>query len=257
MKTTVSLPASALLILLTLSACKVKDYPSSSRPVSHETWDSLLREHVSPEGWVDYPGFIRDSSRLDSYLRLLQRHHPNEKYWGRDERLAYWINAYNAFTVKLIIDHYPVASIKDIKNGIPFVNSVWDIKFIQIEGANYDLNNIEHGIIRAKFNEPRIHFALNCASISCPGLWNRAYAADKLDEQLTRAARDFLSDERKNILSKDKAQLSKIFSWYGMDFKKGGKSVIEYINQYAPVQVDPDAKVEYLEYDWGLNEQGG
>ena len=242
-------------LMLTLSSCRVQDYPSNSRPVTHEIWDSLLQEHVSPAGWVDYPGFIQDSSRLNRYLHLLEGNHPNDKHWSRDERLAYWINAYNAFTVKLIVDHYPVASIKDIKNGIPFVNTVWDIKFIHIEKATYDLNNIEHGIIRPKFNEPRVHFAVNCASVSCPKLSNRAYTADKLDEQLTQAARDFLSDESKNKVSRDKVQLSKIFSWYGGDFKEGGKSIIEYINQYAPVQASPDAKIEYLDYNWSLNEQ--
>ena len=244
-------------LVLALSSCRVQDYASNSRPVTHEIWDSLLQEHVSPEGWVDYPGFIRDSSRFNRYLSLLEGNHPNDKHWSRDERLAYWINAYNAFTVKLIVDHYPVASIKDIKNGIPFVNTVWDIKFIHIEKATYDLNNIEHGILRPKFNEPRIHFAINCASISCPKLSNRAYTADKLDEQLTQAARDFLSDEAKNKLSKGKVQLSKIFSWYGGDFKKNGNSIIEYINQYAPAQVNTDAEIEYLDYDWGLNERGG
>ena len=254
-KTTALFFYSFLALTLTLSSCKVQDYPSNARPVTHEIWDSLVQEHVSPEGWVDYPGFIQDSSRLNRYLHLLEGSHPNDKHWSRDEQLAYWINAYNAFTVKLIVDHYPVASIKDIKNGIPFVNTVWDIKFIQIEQATYDLNNIEHGIIRPKFNEPRVHFAVNCASVSCPKLSNRAYTADQLDEQLTQAARDFLGDESKNKVSKDKVELSKIFSWYGGDFKKGGKSIIEYINQYAPVQASPDAKIEYLDYNWSLNEQ--
>ena len=169
--------------------------------------------------------------------------------------MAYWINAYNAFTVKLIVDHYPVQSIKDIKNGIPFVNTVWDIKFIEIEEAVYDLNNIEHGILRPKFQDPRIHFAVNCASVSCPKLWNRAYTAKGLGEQLDRAARDFLRDERRNVIAEDRVQLSKIFSWYGMDFKKKGKSLIEYLNQYSPVQIQPDAEVDYLEYNWNLNEE--
>ena len=105
MKKIIFFVVQAVIITLALSFCKVKDYPSTSHPVTHELWDSLLREHVSPEGWVDYPGFIQDSSRLNRYLSLLESHHPNDKYWSRGQRLAYWINAYNAFTVKLVMDH--------------------------------------------------------------------------------------------------------------------------------------------------------
>lgn len=235
--------------------CKVQNYPSDSRPVEHHLWDSLLQAHVSDEGWGDYAGFIRDSSRLQAYLELLKNNHPNEKNWSRNQCMAYWINAYNAFTVQLIVDHYPVPGIKDIKNGLPFVNSVWDIKFIEIEGATYDLNNIEHGILRAKFDDPRIHFAVNCASVSCPRLHNRAYTAENLDEELDRAARAFLSDATRNIIQPGKVQLSKIFSWYRMDFKRKGQGVIDYINQYTPVEVDPGAEVKYLDYNWTLNER--
>jgi len=238
-----------------LSGCKVSDYASDSKPVDHRIWDSLLQKHVTAEGLVDYQGFIADSARLNNYLDLLRQHHPNDKHWSRDERLAYWINAYNAFTVKLVADHFPVKSIKDIKNGIPFVNTVWDIKFIKIEGQTYDLNNIEHGIIRPKFDEPRIHFAVNCAARSCPKLYNRAYTAEKLDTQLTQAAEAFLADEGKNEISPNAVRLSKLFTWYGGDFKAGGMSIIEYINRYAPVEVNADAEVSYLEYDWSLNKQ--
>ncbi len=196
------------------SACKVKDYQSDSRPVTHEMWDSLLQQHVSEDGKVNYQGFKRDSVRLNEYLNLLSKNHPSEQNWSREEQLAYWINAYNAFTVKLVVDNYPVQSIKDIKKGIAFVNSVWDIKFIQIEGRSYDLNNIEHGILRPKFKEPRIHFAINCASASCPKLLNRAYKADRLDKQLDEAAQAFLSDPFKNKIAADRIEISKIFSWF-------------------------------------------
>jgi hypothetical protein len=244
-----------LLAGVSANACKVKDYVSDARPVSHALWDSLAREHVNPDGWVDYKGFIRDSARLKAYLDLLSRHHPNNKHWSRDEQMAYWINAYNAFTVKLIVDHYPTESIKDIKRGIPFVNTVWDIKFIRIESATYDLNNIEHGILRPKFKDPRIHFVVNCASISCPKLANHAFTAKALDEQLDRAAREFLADESRNIIREDQVQLSRIFQWYRGDFTRGGKSLITYLNRYAPRRILPTTKIEYLEYDWNLNER--
>ena len=238
------------------NACGVKKFQSSATPITHELWDTLVKQHVSEKGKVDYKGFIQDSVKLNSYLSLLSGSHPNDKNWTSDERLAYWINAYNAFTVKLIVDNYPVASIKDIKNGIPFVNTVWDIKFIKIEGQTYDLNNIEHGIIRKRFNEPRIHAACNCASFSCPRLRNEAFIAERLNEQLDDQMRSFINDKDKNQLDPDNPKMSKLFSklWYGKDFKKDGKSVREFINQYAEVKIKEDADIDYLDYVWTLNE---
>lgn len=247
----ISIFSFVVLLLFILNACKVSDYAGNARPVSHEVWDSLLREHVSAAGLVDYQGFIKDSLQLNRYLDLLSKNHPNEKNWSKDEQLAYWINAYNAFTVKLIVDHYPTKSIKDIKNGIPFVNTVWDIKFIKIEDRTYDLNNIEHGIIRPTFKDPRIHAAVNCASISCPKLQNRAFTGDKVNEQLDDAVRDFVSDESKNKITPDAPKLSSIFKWYGGDFD----SVVDFINKYSNVKINKGAKLEYLDYNWALNEK--
>lgn len=244
-----------LLIIGGLTSCAVQEYHSDSKPISHAVFDSLLRQHVSDAGWVDYQGFIQDSTKFNEYLQLLRQHHPNDRNWSKNEQIAYWINAYNAFTIKLIMDHYPVAGIKDIKNGIPFVNTVWDIKFINIEGAEYDLNNIEHGILRPKYHEPRIHFAVNCASISCPKLQRFAYTGDKLDKQLDEAARTFINDSDKNKLTPEKIELSKILSWYWGDFKEEYDSRVELVNKYAETRVNQDAEVEYLEYDWALNDQ--
>lgn len=246
-----------IFILLTgfliLQSCSVKDLASDSSPINHNLWDSLLNTYVLSNGDVNYKGLVEDSVKLNKYLTLLKSNHPNDKNWSKDEQLAYWINAYNAFTVKLIVDNYPTKSIKDIKNGIPFVNTVWDIKFINIEGAIYDLNNIEHGIIRQKFEEPRIHFAVNCASKSCPPLLNEAYTASKLDEQLTRQTKAFLNDSFRNeITNPTSVKLSKIFSWFRGDFKKK-TSLIGFINQYAPIQINKDADIDYLDYDWNLN----
>jgi len=226
---------------------------SNSNPISHESWTTLLSKHVSDEGWVDYVGFQQDSLALNQYLKLLSSSHPNDKNWSEDEQLAYWINAYNAFTVKMIVDHYPVASIKDIKKGIPFVNTVWDIKFINIEGHEYDLNNIEHGIIRKQFDEPRIHFAVNCASISCPQLLNEAFEAKRLDAQLTQVARGFLSDTARNQVADKK--VSSIFSWFRGDFKDKSGSLVKFINQYAPEPIPEDSELEFLDYNWQLNEK--
>lgn len=240
--------------VLLLPFCAQRKIASESQPIEHDIWDTLLQKHVDAEGWVDYHGFQTDSLELNRYLELLSSHHPSDKHWSSDEQLAYWINAYNAYTVKLVADHYPVTGIKTIKNGIPFVSSVWDIKFIQIEDQTYDLNNIEHGIIRKHFAEPRIHFAVNCASVSCPRLSNRAYVAEQLDSQLEEAARSFINDESRNKIGETPARLSSIFSWFKGDFTKK-RTLRDFINLYAEVEIKPNTDIKYLDYDWGLNDQ--
>ena len=142
---------SAVLLWFTCSNCRSIKRNTDSKPVTHEKWDALLKKHVHEDGMVDYKGFLRDSAALNTYLHLLESAHPSDKNWSRNEQMAYWINAYNAYTIQLILRNYPVASIKDIKKGVAFVNSVWDIKFIHIQGYTYDLNNIEHNILRPVF----------------------------------------------------------------------------------------------------------
>jgi len=239
---------------LLFNACAVSKVKSNSKPVTHELWDTLVRTHVSPEGKVDYKGITKDSLKLNAYLDLLSANHPNDKNWSADEKLAYWINAYNAFTVKLIVDNYPIESIKDIKSGIPFVNDVWEINFFKIEGNSYNLNDIEHGIIRKRFEEPRIHAACNCASFSCPRLRNEAYTAERLNEQLDDQMKNFINDKTKNKLDPNNPKVSKLFRWYSGDFKKTEKSVREFINQYAEVKINEGADIDYQEYIWTLNE---
>ena len=241
------------LINLAFNGCSVKNYFSNSRPISHEIWNNLTQKHVSESGQVNYMGFLEDSITLNSYLDLLSQNHPNKKNWSRDQQLAYWINAYNAFTVKLIVDNYPVKSIKDIKKGIPFVNSVWDIKFIKIENATYDLNNIEHGIVRKQFDDPRIHVALNCASVSCPKLRNEAFTSEQLEKQLDNQMKYFINNPMKNKITSNELQLSKIMKWYKGDFTKK-ENLIDLLNRYSDVQIGTNVKISYLDYDWNLNE---
>jgi hypothetical protein len=245
------------LITLSFSACfRVKEAKSDSKPVEHALFDSLLRRHVNADGWVNYEGFIRDSAQLNNYLNLLSRNHPNDKNWSRNQQMAYWINAYNAFTIQLICRYYPVESIKDIKKGIPLVSDTWAIEFIKIEGKTYHLNNIEHGILRPKYDDPRIHAAVNCASRSCPKLLAEAFTAEKLDAQLDQAMKNFINDPVRNkITSPQKAELSKIFTWFAGDFKKTTPSVIAFINKYADTKLADNASLDYLDYDWGLNKQ--
>ncbi len=222
---------------------------------SHEIYSKLLKKNVSAQGQVNYKGFIKDSVELNKYLKILSIT-PPEKTWSRNEQMAYWINAYNAFTIKLITKYYPVKSIKEIGSSIqiPFVNTPWDIKFITIGKDKMDLNNIEHGILRKKFDDPRVHMVLVCASKSCPILLNEAYEANRLDEQFTKQTKAFLTDPYRNKISQDSPQLSMIFKWYGMDFNKNGKSVSDFVNTYSSVKIKPDAKISYIEYDWNLNE---
>lgn len=232
------------------------DLSAQTKAPSHDQWNTLLKKNVSSTGKVNYKGFIADSAQLTKYLKLLSENKPDEKTWSANEQKAYWINAYNAFTVKLIVKNYPVKSIKDVgaKMQIPFVNTPWDIKFIKIGKDTYDLNNIEHAKLRRKYGDARVHFALVCASKSCPILLNEAYTADKLDQQLDAQAKVFLSDKTRNDISSDKPKLSKIFDWYGMDFKSKGVSVTDFINKYSPTKINANAKVSYLDYSWDLNE---
>lgn len=204
---------------------------------------------------INYKGFQKDKAELDAYLKTLSDNAPQSN-WSENDQKAYWINAYNAFTVSLILQHYPVKSIKDIGAAIqiPFVNTPWDIKFINIGGKKYDLNNIEHSILRKKFNDPRIHFAIVCASMSCARLRNEAYTAAQLNAQLDDQGKGFLNDKSKNNITTDKAELSKYFTWYRGDFTKNG-SLADFINKYSQTKINANTKINYLDYNWNLNEQ--
>ena len=245
-----------LSLTLLLSCSSLNPQAMGSTPPSHEQWHQLLQKHVNEQGQVDYSGFKADRSQLTEYLNLLSNQAPDDANWSENEKLAYWINAYNAYTVELILQHHPLESIKDIgsKIQIPFINSPWDIKFIEIAGEKYDLNNIEHNILRKLFDEPRIHFAIVCASISCPNLRNEAYTGANVQQYLQEDAERFINDSSKNQLGTDEVQLSKIFNWFKGDFTDQG-SLIDFLNQYSKTQISPKAKVKHLDYDWGLNEQ--
>jgi len=231
---------------------KLKNDFGNENPTDHTEWTALLQQHVNEEGLVNYKGFIKDSTKLNRYLKILTSKIPNNN-WSKNAQLAYWINVYNAFTVKLVVDNYPIESIKDIKKGIPFISSVWDIKFIPLNSELIDLNEVEHGILRKQFSEPLIHFAINCASISCPSLLNEAYTAIKLEAQLTKMTKAFLADKKRNIVTENQLQLSKIFSWFKGDFVKE-LSLIDFLNLYAPLKISNEATIEHLPYNWQLNE---
>lgn len=213
-------------------------------PPSHEIWDELVSQHVYPNGTVNYNGFARDREALDRYIDALESTPPADA-WSREEKLAYYINLYNAATIRLILDNFPIESIMRIGNP-------WGQNILNIGGQAYNLNNIEHDILR-KMGEPRIHFAINCASASCPVLQPFAFTADKMESQLDRAAREFINDPSRNAIGRDQAELSKIFKWYKEDFTEPAGSLVAYLNQYLEEPLPEDAKIGYLAYDWALN----
>jgi hypothetical protein len=217
---------------------------TNSKAIDHKQWNNLLQKHVSSKGNVDYKGFQKDQVALQSYLEILSKNLP-EKSWSKEAILAYWINAYNAFTVKLILDNYPVKSIKKIDNP-------WDKLFIILGTKKYSLGEIEHKILR-KMNEPRIHFAINCASYSCPNLLNEAFTENNMQTQLEIVAKSFINDKTKNNITANKIEISSIFDWFSGDFKKKS-TLIDFLNKYSVVQINPKAKINYKEYNWNLNE---
>lgn len=218
--------------------------PAPQAAPSHQAWHDQLQAYVSSSGSVNYQEWKQNSSRLDGYLSNLESNAPSSG-WSRNEQLAYWINAYNAYTVKLILDNYPIRSITDL--GTP-----WDKKFINIGGTSYSLNDIEHKILREKLKEYRVHFAVNCASVSCPPLLNKAYKSSNVQQLLDQQARRFINDARYNDIAGSELALSKIFDWYGADFKKSG-TLIEYLNKYTETPIPADATVGFKDYNWNLN----
>ncbi len=221
----------------------------------HSVFDGLLRKHVDSDGWIDYAGLRAESATLDGYLHSVAR--VDFDKLGRDEKLVLLINAYNAFTLRLILDHYPIQSIK----GIPDADR-WDAKRWNVGGNTWSLNEIEHEQIRPKFVEPRVHFALVCAAIGCPTLRNEAYRADRIDEQLDEQTRYvhahdrwFQLDARKGVV-----QLTKLYDWYGGDFKQVSGSVLDFAARYSPelkrlMDSGIKPRIEWLDYDWTLNDR--
>lgn len=214
----------------------------------HESWDKMLQSHVDANGGVNYEAFSNEVKKLDAYLKLLSEKAP-KKDWTKSEQMVFWINAYNAFTIKLILDNYPIESIMKIEGG-----KAWDKKFISIGGEFYSLNQIEHEILRKKFFDPRIHFALNCAALSCPKLYNRAFNSADLEKQLEKLSSEFINNSKKNKIHAENIKVSQIFNWYAEDFTKNGK-LLDFLNRYSKQPIQNSAFISYLEYDWKLNSQ--
>ena len=251
---------------------------------SYATYNSLLNQYVI-NARVNYEGFINSKAKFETFLRTLGSVDENVfESWTEEQRLAFWINAYNAFTIKAIIDHYPIKRSFTLvgifyapSNSILQIKGVWTKLQFRALGNMVTLDEIEHQILRKKFNEPRIHMAINCASISCPDLRNEAYTPEKLEEQLADASTNFVNNPDKGVYVNEqsgKVKLSKIFKWFGDDFinNYGSKklfnnyslkenAVLNFTSEYIESEevkeylMNNKLKIGYLGYDWHLNEQ--
>ncbi|MEL6122275.1 MAG: DUF547 domain-containing protein [Bacteroidota bacterium] len=209
----------------------------------HSAWDQLLQQYVSSAGLVDYSGLKKKESQLDAYLESLSGEAPKLTDLSNAAK-AYWINAYNAYTIKLILKNYPVSSITDLHGGKP-----WDVKWINLGGNTYSLNDIEHQILRPKFDDARIHFAVNCAAVSCPKVSNKAFTSTNIESQLESLTTSFVNNKSANTIGKNKVVVSKIFDWYGEDFG----DLVAFLDKYATTDVNSSAQVTFQEYNWSLN----
>ena len=219
---------------------------------SHSVFDGLLKKHVQ-NGLVSYRGFQKDREIMKKYLAELSSVSQSEyNGFSREDRMAFLINAYNAFTIELILKNYPLKSIRKI-GFLP--GAAWKEKFFKLLGEDRNLDWIEHSRLRVDFGEPRIHFTIVCASIGCPHLQREAYTGKNLNAQMENAAAGFLNDSKKNYYSEkdDTLYISSIFDWFRKDFEKTG--LIPFLRGYMKVKIPDNPKIRYSEYDWSLNER--
>jgi hypothetical protein len=234
--------------------------PVSATRVDHDEWGRFLDEylvtgHPSGVNRVDYEAVTSsDKARLDAYVAALEGVAVSEL--NRDEQLAYWINLYNAATVALIVDNHPVDSIRDIKPGI-FASGPWDMKILEVEGETMSLNDVEHRVIRPVWQDNRIHYVVNCASIGCPNLYPEPLTADNWPAVLEESAHDYAGHPRGVRFDGSRLVLSSIFDWYVADFGGDLDGVIDHLGAYVDAEIsrrlrDYTGRVTY-EYDWSIN----
>ncbi len=255
-----------------------RDAASGAAQFSHELLDRVLNDRVDDRGRVDYAALAQDSSDLDAYYLQLSRISPDshpELFPTRNDRLAYWINGYNAGALTAVLTHYPIAAVAEVKPPaalffLPEKSGFFLLQRLLFGGESTSLYALENDLIRPRFKDPRIHFALNCASRGCPRLPNRAFTADTLEAELDRETRRFVSEDR-NVRIDAAARrlyLSSLFDWYEEDYlswlgeKQPRKkaTIVDYVALYLPPEKaalldgDPPFTVEYVDYDWGLND---
>lgn len=237
-----------ILILSAGGVCRAADFDSAQARLNATLSARVL------VGRVDYAGLKKDSSDLDAWLDAAAKADVADfKGRPRDQRLAFLINLYNAATLRLVLDHYPIASVRKIGPAWD-PNRAWKLPIVRVFGRTLTLNAVEHEMIRPLYEEPRVHFALVCAAKGCPPLRSEAYVGTRLDAQLDDQARVFLSQKAKNDASRagETAYLSPIFKWYIKDFGGSKRSVLNFVKKRLPVE--DSWTVDWTEYDWSLNE---
>lgn len=216
---------------------------------SHQALTSILKTYVNSQGLVNYSALKTNRSALDAYLESTAGVSEREfKTWSEPDQIAFLINIYNAETLQLIIDHYPVSQIQKI------AENPWKLESVTLFGGKTTLDHVEHGILRGDYHEPRIHFALVCAAVSCPPLRAEAFTGAHLDAQLEDQTKIFLKETTKNRVSGNTLYLSAIFQWFEEDFTKTGKTLAQYVDPYFP-ETTAYKKVEFTDYSWNLNTQ--
>lgn len=230
--------------------------------IDFSAWDALLKHYVRPSqdgvNRVDYAAFgTSGKTTLDSVIADLTA--ISISNYARDEQFAYWVNLYNALTVKVILDHYPVESIRDIdiSPGL-FADGPWDKELVSVESEKLSLNDIEHRILRPIWKDPRIHYAVNCASIGCPNLAVDAYSSETLELRLDAAARAYINDPRGVTIKGRKVTVSKIYDWFQEDFGGSTQSVLDHLKRYAEPtlaeRLNSIGDIQDADYDWSLND---
>lgn len=208
-------------------------------------YGEVLQRHVDDRGRVNYAALKADKD-FPVVLKSMSLMHPNAR-WSREEQMSFWINTYNMFVLKLICDHYPIGSVKDIPDA-------FTREFVKIGVHNYSLDYIEKEMLMKKFTWPEIHFAINCGAVSCPPLQNTPIRPEGLEQQLRALARSFINNPHFNTLTEKKVEVSRIFEWYASDFAPSG-SITDYLRAQSATQCPDKVKVEYKNYDWSLNAQ--
>lgn len=213
--------------------------------IDYAIWDRLLKANIASNGDVNYKGFMKSKVMFDRFLNILSTT-VIDNNWSTNDKIAYWINVYNAYTIKLIIDNYPVKSIKDIY-------SPWKLEFFKINNEPMSLGDVEHEILR-KFGDPRIHFAINCASRSCPRIIQTTYRGRNLDRLLERQTIEYINNPDLNMVTDKSYKLSKLFSWFGKDFKMKDKTIVNFVNKFSDIKIVNQKNLGFIKYDWELNE---
>ena len=230
--------------------------PNRASTVNHEIWADLLGKYIKPDG-VDYTGFKKEEERLDQYLKVLENTDPEKL--PRNEQYAYYINAYNAWTIKLILSGYP--GVKSIKDFGTVFKSPWQKEWVRVNGEVVTLDHVEHDILRPRYKDPRVHFAINCSAASCPPLRPEPFLADTLDQQLDDSTRSFVNDANSYRLEGNTLYVSRIFKWFSEDFNE---DALGFYLQYAEGDLKENLtrkkdriQVKYMHYDWSLNDVKG